>query len=279
MKETLRQRIGVDVGRRVSAEEAVEWAAQNEVYYFDIQTDIAPNALESFDDSRCSKIREGCEQHGLHLGLHTLSGVNIAEISPHLREAADAYLRNYIDLSVKLGAEWIVVHGGYHFTGCQKIRKQASIDRIKRAVEYAEKQNALLLLENLNGEPELAEVHYMPDNLEDTQEYFEQIQSPNLRWSFTINHAHFDPIGIKGFVEGMDMSLCEEVRVADNNGEYEIHMKPGTGNVNLGEMFRLIESSGFTEHYMIGFGSMDDMLEGREYLLERAVEQGIGSNS
>ena len=32
MKETLRQRIGVDVGRRISAEEAVEWAAQNEVY-------------------------------------------------------------------------------------------------------------------------------------------------------------------------------------------------------------------------------------------------------
>ena len=279
MKETLRQRIGVDVGRRVSAEEAVEWAAQNEVYYFDIQTDIAPNALESFDESRCSKIREGFEQHGLHLGLHTLSGVNIAEISPHLREAADAYLRNYIDLSVKLGAEWIVVHGGYHFTGCQKIRKQASIDRIKRAIEYAEKQNALLLLENLNGEPELAEVHYMPDNLEDTQEYFEQIQSPNLRWSFTINHAHFDPIGIKGFVEGMDMRLCEEVRVADNNGEYEIHMKPGTGNVDFGEMFRLIESSGFTGHYMKGFGSLDDMLEGREYLLERAVEQEIGINS
>ena len=279
MKETLRQRIGVDVGRRISAEEAVEWAAQNEVYYFDIQTDIAPNALESFNDSHCSKIREGCEQHGLHLGLHTLSGMNIADISPHLREAADAYLRNYIDLSVKLGAEWIVVHGGYHFTGCQKIRKQASIDRIKRAVEYAEKQNALLLLENLNGEPELAEVHYMPDNLEDTQEYFEQIQSPNLRWSFTINHAHFDPIGIKGFVEGMDMRLCEEVRVADNNGEYEIHMKSGTGNVDFGEMFQLIESSGFEGHYMSGFGSLDDMLEGREYLLERAFEQGIGINS
>ena len=45
MKVTLRQRIGVDVGRRVSGEEAVEWAAQNEVYFFDIQTDIVPNAL------------------------------------------------------------------------------------------------------------------------------------------------------------------------------------------------------------------------------------------
>ena len=46
MKETLRQRIGVDVGRRVSKGEAVEWAAQNEVYCFDIQTEIAPNALD-----------------------------------------------------------------------------------------------------------------------------------------------------------------------------------------------------------------------------------------
>ena len=45
MKETLRQRIGVDVGKRISGEGAVEWAAQNEVYFFDIQTDIAPNAL------------------------------------------------------------------------------------------------------------------------------------------------------------------------------------------------------------------------------------------
>ena len=45
MKETLRQRIRVDVGRRVSKGEAVEWAAQNEVYFFDIQTDIVPNAL------------------------------------------------------------------------------------------------------------------------------------------------------------------------------------------------------------------------------------------
>jgi len=57
MKETLRQRIGVDVGRRVSAEEAIQWATKNEVYYFDIQTDIAPNALESFDNSRCHKIQ------------------------------------------------------------------------------------------------------------------------------------------------------------------------------------------------------------------------------
>ena len=77
----------------------------------------------------------------------------------------------------------------------------------------------------------------------------------------------------------MDISRSEELRVSVNNGEYEIHMKPGTGNVDFGEMSRLIESSGFTGHYMNGFGSLDDMLEGREYLLERAVEHGIGITS
>ena len=42
--------------------------------------------------------------------------------------------------------------------------------------------------------------------------------------------------------------------------------------VDFGEMFWLIESSGFKGHYMNGFGSLEAMLEGREYLLERAVE-------
>src|SRR3989442_8861989 len=46
-------------------------------------------------------------------------------------------------------------------------------------------QHVLLLLENLNGEPERAEVHYMPDNLADTvhrsEEHTSELQSrPHL---------------------------------------------------------------------------------------------------
>jgi sugar phosphate isomerase/epimerase len=272
---TFRDRIGIDAARRAPAEDAIAWAAANQVYYLDIQLDIAPNQMERFDDATCAAIKDRCAEAGIHLGLHTLSGVNIAEVSPFLRDAADRYLEAYIDLAKKTGAEWVVVHGGYHFTGCRELRKQASIERLKRAVAYAEKNGVLLTLENLNGEPELAEVHYMPDTLEDTFWYFDQIPSPNLKWAFTINHAHYDPIGITGFVEGMDMSRCEEVRVADNNGEYEIHMHPGTGTVDFVDMFRRIEGAGFTGHYMCGWGTLDQMLEGRDYLVERAREAGV----
>jgi len=272
---SLRDRIGIDAARRASVEDAIRWAAANQVYYLDVQLDIAPNAMERFDDATCAAIKESCAKADIHLGLHTLSGVNIAEVSPFLRDAADQYLKAYIDLAKKTGAEWVVVHGGYHFTGCRELRKEASIERLKRAVGYAEEHDVLLTLENLNGEPELAEVHYMPDTLEDTISYFDQIRSPNLKWAFTINHAHYDPIGIAGFIDGMDMSRCEEVRVADNNGEYELHMHPGTGTVDFADMFQRIEATGFAGHYMCGWGTLETMLEGRDYLVERAREAGI----
>jgi sugar phosphate isomerase/epimerase len=245
------------------------------VRYFDVQTDIAPNALESFDDRRCARIAESCARHGLHMGLHTLSAVNVAEISPFVRDAADQYLRVYIDLAARLAAEWVVVHGGYHFTSDVGLRRQASIDRLKRAVAHAEERGVLLLLENLNAEPERAEVHYLPDNLPDTVDYFARIRSPHLKWAFTINHAHYDPVGIAGFVAGMDMSRCAEVRVADNNGLYELHLHPGTGTVDFVDMFRRIETAGFAGHYICAWGTLDQMLVGRDYLLERAREAGV----
>ena len=65
-------------------------------------------------------------------------------------------MKAYIDLAPKLGAQWIVVHGGYHFTACRQIRIQASIDRLRRIGDYAAEKGVLLLLENLNWEPVLA---------------------------------------------------------------------------------------------------------------------------
>ncbi len=276
MRESFRERIGIDIGRKLPAEQAVAWAVANGVRYFDIQCDLPPNAMERFDAPTCAAIRAACARDGLHLGLHTLSAVNVAEVAPFLRDAADRYLRAYIDLAKAMAAEWVVVHGGYHFTDDYGLRRTASIDRLKRAVGYAEEQGVLLLLENLNGEPARAEVHYMPDTLADTQAWLEAIPSPNLQWAFTINHAHYDDHGIAAWIEAMDMRRCAEVRIADNNGEYEIHMHPGTGTIDFTDMFRRVEGAGFQGHYMCGWGSLEQMLAGRELLVETAANSISG---
>ena len=102
-----KDRIGIDLGRSIGLEEGIAWAADNAVFYVDAQADIAPNALESFDARRAAGIAEACARHGVQLGLHTLSAVNVAEISPFVREAVDHYLRAYIDLAARLTARWV----------------------------------------------------------------------------------------------------------------------------------------------------------------------------
>ena len=269
-----KDRIGVDLGRRVSLEDGVDWAIAKGVKYIDAQLDIAPNGLTDFDEARCAPIREKTAANGIHLGLHTLSGVNIAEYSPFLSEAIDAYLKAYIDVALGLNAEWIVVHPGHHF-GDKEARMEAAVGHIEKASRYAEEVGAVLYLENMNWEPDLAEVHYLAHTVAETLYYFERLTSPNLKWSFTVNHAHLVPDGIDGFIDGLDMSRLGEVRIADCTGEYEVHMRPGEGNIDFGSMFRRIEDSGFNGHYMNAFGSLADMNNARDYLVARAEDAGV----
>ncbi len=271
----LKSRIGIDLSRRLPVEEGIEWAVANGVRFIDAQLDIAPNPLLDMMD-RAKGIREACERHDVHLGLHTLSAVNIAEISAFMRDGVDEYLRTYMDLALATGAGWVVVHAGYHFTGDYKLRREAALERLKRACGYAEEKGVTLLLENMNREPDDAEVKYLGAPLEECVYYFDNLKSPNLQWSYTVNHAHLWPeVGIDGFLDALDFSRCREVRLADCRGHVEEHLMPGEGTIDFGAMFRRIEGMGYRGHYMSAWGTLDDMLKGRDYLVERAAEVGI----
>jgi sugar phosphate isomerase/epimerase len=272
----LRDRIGVDIGRRAKLEDGIAWAAKHGVRYIDIQLDTAANALTTFDDRRAAGIRDACEKHGISLGLHTLSAVNVAEYSPFVADAVEEYLRAYVDIYPRLGAKWIVVHAGYHFGSDKQMRMDAGLERLKRVAGYAEKKGARILLENLNKEPEDAEVHYLAHTVEEWRYYFERIDSPAFALSFTANHAHLVPEGIAGFVDALDMDMVYEVRLADcfRNG-HEEHLKPGAGNLDFGDMFRRVEGKGFKGHYTNAFTTLDDMLWARDYLADQARAAGV----
>lgn len=263
----IKQRIGVDVGRKLSVEDAMQWAIDNDVLFIDCQIDLEPNALETFDETRCAPIRKKCAANGIHLGLHTLSAVNIAEVSPFVRDAVDAYLKGYVDAAARLNAEWVEVHAGYHFTSDIEMRMAAGLERLKRITAYAEEKGVKLLLENLNWEPEHAEVKYLAHTVEECLYYFDAIPSPALSWVYTVNHATLVPEGIAGFLDGMPSERMAVVRLADNHGKYEEHQFPGDGIIDFSDMFQRVEATGFTGHYMSAYGSLDDMLRGRDYLV------------
>ena len=271
MTKSIRDRMGVDLGRSMRLEDGMAWAAVNDVRYIDIQLDTGDNAFTRFDTARATRIRTACERDGIHLGLHTLSAVNVAEYSPLLSEAVDAYLRAYIDIAPRLGAEWVVVHAGYHFTSDIEQRKQAGLARLRRMADHAERMGARILLENLNKEPELAEVHYLAHTVAEWRYYYEQVQSPALGLSFTANHAHLVPEGVAGFVDAIPWERVTQVRLADcfRNG-HEQHLLPGQGDFDFPNMFSRIEATGFAGHYMNAFGKPADMLAARHGLVAAA---------
>ena len=175
-----------------------------------------------------------------------------------------------------LGARWIVVHAGYHFTRDKDMRMRAGLERLRRLVARADESGAILYLENLNKEPQAAEVHYLAHTLEEWRYYYEAIDSPSLRLSFTVNHAHLVPEGVDGFIDALDFARVGEVRLADcfRNG-HEVHLVPGQGDLDFGRMFRRIEAAGFKGHYTNAFGSLDDMLAARAPLVEMARAAGV----
>jgi sugar phosphate isomerase/epimerase len=271
----LLDRIGIDISRRLKLETAIEWAAKNGLKHIDIQLDTGDNALPKFDAKRCNAVRKLLDKHGLELGLHTNSAVNVAEYSPHVADAVTEYLKRYVDLVPKLGASWTEMHAGYHFTKDKKMRMEAGKARLQAVVKHAEKKKVLVLLENLNKEPDDAEVHYLAHTVEEWQYYWD-IKSPNFKLCFTANHAHLVPEGIEGFVKALNFKRVHEVRLADcfRNG-FEVHLPPGKGNVNFGKMFKLIEGAGFKGGYTNAFGTLDDMLAARQTFVALARKAGV----
>ena len=105
---TLRERIGIDLGGRRPIEEGLAWAATHGVRYLDLCLEAAgpaPNAPHLWSDERVAAVRDAAERGGIHLGLHTLSGVNVAETAPFVAEAVDRYLEAYIALASRIHAE------------------------------------------------------------------------------------------------------------------------------------------------------------------------------
>jgi len=84
------------------------------------------------------------------------------------------------------------------------------------------------------------------------------------------------PEGIEGFVNALDFKRVGEVRLADTwrNG-YEVHLKPGTGDLDFGTMFKLIEGKGYRGYYTNAFTTLDDMIAARGYLVDKARAAGV----
>lgn len=262
---SLRDRIGLDAGK-TRLEDAIQWAIDNEFYFLDFNADTGPNHMDKWTVDRARNVRDMCKSNNISIGLHTLSAVNVAEFSPFVSQAVEEYMQASVDLANLLNCSWTVVHAGYHFSGDIPERKKASLNRLKRIAKYGADTGQRILLENLNFEPKKAEVHYLAHTIEETREYFDEINPEHLGWAFTANHSNLVPEGIDGFLDAFGIERIGEVRLADNDGDYEVHLIPGEGNIDFNNLFTRLEGTGYKGHYSMAYGSDEQRIESRNQL-------------
>ena len=256
-------RFGFEAGKTVPLEQNIQWAADNGFSYIDFQADLPPNNIASFDDARAGLIKDLCEKTGVAIGVHPSSAINNAEIVPIVAEAVEDYIEANVALAEKLGCGWIIGHGGYHFGDIDR-RRPVVIDRIRRLVDRTAEAGIDVFFENHNLEPELSEIHYLPHNVEETRWFLDEIDAPHFKWAFNVAHGNLVPEGWAGFLEAFGVDNIGQVRVNDNNGDYEIHLVPGEGNIDFDALFTNLDARGFEGWFSLGFGNNDDKIRIRD---------------
>src|SRR5918997_1078070 len=188
-------------------ERAIEWAVEHGFSRVDFNADGPPNYPATFTPERVGAVRALAEGHGVQLGIHSLSAVNMAQITPVMAAAADEYVRQNLDLAKALGCGYVICHGGFHFSSDYESRFAAAIERMERAAAWAEERGLDVYFENHNAEPEL-----------------------------------LVPEGYVGFLDAFGVERIGQVRLHDTNGEWEEHFLPGDGIVDFPRLFRDLQT-------------------------------------
>ena len=108
----------------------------------------------------------------------------------------------------------------------------------------------------------------MAHTVEEIQEYLDTIPAEHLGWAFTANHSHLVPEGVDGFIDAFGTDRIGEVRLADNSGDYEIHLIPGERTLDFMNLFRRLEEAGYKGHYTMAYGFDIERIQSRNILAQ-----------
>ena len=99
------------------------------------------------------------------------------------------------------------------------------------------------------------------------------IQSDHFKWAFNVAHGHLVPEGWTGFLDAFGVDNIGQVRLNDNNGDYEIHLVPGEGTIDFDALFKRLNAMGYEGWFSLGFGNAADKIRIKNEFEENYKEE------
>jgi pimeloyl-ACP methyl ester carboxylesterase len=83
----------------------------------------------------------------------------------------------------------------------------------------------------------------------------------------------FDRAGPRGWPGSFSRSEVDRLEIRRHD-DFE-GRDGGAGTIDFGALFKKVEDLGYEGHHTNGWGTLDAMVEGREYMVARAKEAGV----
>ncbi|GLY31614.1 sugar phosphate isomerase/epimerase family protein [Kineosporia sp. NBRC 101731] len=229
----------------------------------------AANRPERFDAERLTLVADLLDQHDFSAVLHTDSAVNVAEITPGVREAVAEHLTGYVDLAEGLGCPVVIVHGGYWFGDDREARVEQAARTLGRAARYAAERGITLALENMNELPTTAEIRYLGCTADEVLTILDLADSPALTACADLGHANLLPGGAPAFVEQLKGRIGH-VQLTDNDGVIDHHLALGEGTLDVAAALDALAATGYDAQVAIELDSPDAQTRSLTHLREKA---------
>ena len=232
---------GFDVVRS-PIEESFSYAVKYSFSHLEIDLIRRHSFIETFNSDRITKLKKLSEDHCITLSLHTPFTINPSDKIPVIRDANIEYLKRCVLIANKLNATHITTHVGYCL-GVKPSKKKALkrlVVNLRKLLEYCQKFEVNLALENVNPMPQESEFFYLGDNIEECKFIFSELDSPLLSLCLDIGHANTNE-GPLAYIKNFGKKIIS-LHYHDNNGITDDHLDVGQGTVPWKEVVESIKA-------------------------------------
>lgn len=238
----------------------IEWIATSGFGFVDLFLEPDRAAVENIDPP---EIRDALDRHGLDRVGHMAYYLPIGSPLPQLRQAAIDTATVYLKAFSEIGVPAATIHANWPPSFFPADRGVAwQIDSLRKLTAIGADVGVRIMYEPV-------------DSRLDAPEQIEQILSavPDLLCHLDLGHCNLHGRTPAKMIKTFGNRL-HHVHLHDNNGLADLHLPPGTGNINWPSVAKALEQVGYDRTVTLEVFSRD-----REYVLlaKRRVEKHLAS--
>jgi len=220
-------KIGFPNNPRKNILEEVEWIGKNGFDFVDLFLEEDEAVPEKIDVQKLKKL---LQKYKLGAVGHTAWYLPIGSPVKSFRENSVSEAKRYFEVFSKLNVKYVTIHANWPpgmFSTKEGIKFQ--VETLRKLVNEAKKYNLHLVYEPIDT---------WQDDIKSVSEILKKV--PNLYLHIDIGHVNLFGRKPEQFIKKFHKKL-KHIHLHDNNGEKDLHIPMGTGNINWENLIKILK--------------------------------------